>query len=115
MVSKVRPGEGGIYDNAKVLISGRYRDRVAGIVEKVEDGHRTCGWRKKEKLCFVHICSDEPCLHPMDNVVDASLDFGVQGGVSWGGSEETGIIRKQRNIGNCIGKIINVCEKEQGT
>ena len=28
MISMVRPGEGGIYDNAKVFMVGRYRDRV---------------------------------------------------------------------------------------
>ena len=51
--------------------------------------------------------------HPVENVVDAGLKFGVQGGVRWGGSKDSGIICEQRNIGNCIGEVINVqCEEE---
>ena len=53
MVRMVGPGEGGIYDNAKVLMVGRYRDKVTGIVGKVEDGHRICGRGKKEQLGLV--------------------------------------------------------------
>ena len=38
MVSMVRPGEGEIYDNAKVFMMGRYRNRVTRtVVGKVED------------------------------------------------------------------------------
>ena len=51
----------------------------------------------------------------MNNVVDTGLNFGVQGGVRWGGSKDSGIICKQRNFGNCIGEVIKVCEEEQGT
>ena len=50
MICMVRPGEGGIYDNAKVFMVGRYRDRVTGIIGKVEDGHWICGRGKKEEL-----------------------------------------------------------------
>ena len=55
MISMVRQGEGGIYDNAKVVMVGRYRDRVTGIIGKVEDGHWICGRGKKEELGFGHL------------------------------------------------------------
>ena len=100
MISMVRPGEGGIYDNAKVFMVGRYRDRVTGIIGKVEDGHWICGRGKKEELGFSHIwLLKVPSAHPVNNVVDTGLNFGVQGGVRWGGSKDSGIICKQRNIG----------------
>ena len=51
----VRPGEGGIYDNIKVFMMGHCRNRVTGIVGKVEGGHRICGMGKKEELGFGHI------------------------------------------------------------
>ena len=115
MISMVRPGEGGIYDNAKVFMVGRYRDRVTGIIGKVEDWHWISGRGKTEELSFGHIWLEVPSAHPANNVVDTGLNFGVQGGVRWGGSKDSGIIGKQRNIGNCIGEVINVCEEEQGT
>ena len=70
MVSMVRPGEGGIYDNAKVFMMRLYRNRVTGGVGKVEDGHMICGLGKKEELGFGHIWLEVPSAHPVDNVVN---------------------------------------------
>ena len=53
MISMVRPGEGGIYDNAKVFMVGRYRERVTGIIRKVEDGHWICGRGKRRSSVLV--------------------------------------------------------------
>ena len=67
----VRPGEGGIYDNAKVFMLGRYRDRVTGIIGKVEDGHWICGRGKKEELGFGHIWHLKvPSAHPVNHSND---------------------------------------------
>ena len=95
MVSMVRPGEGGIYDKAKVFMMRRYRNRVTGVVGNVEDGHWICGMGKKEELGFGHIWLEVPSAHPVDNDVDAGLNFGVQGGVRWRGSKDSGIACKQ--------------------
>ena len=53
MISMVRPGEGGIYDNAKVFMVGCYRDRVTGIIGKAEDGHWICGRGKRRSSVLV--------------------------------------------------------------
>ena len=115
MISMVRPGEGGIYDTAKVFMVGRYRNRVTGIIEEWKMGTRSVGGGKRRSSDLVTSgLIKVPSAHAMNNVVDTGLNFRVQGGVRCRGSMDSGIICKQRNIGNGIGEVINVCEEEQG-
>ena len=59
-------------DEGRVV--GRYRDRVTGIIGKVEDGHWICGRGKKEELGFGHIWLKVPSAHPVNNVIDTGLN-----------------------------------------
>ena len=63
----------------------RHRERVPGIVRKVGDKKNSSLVLSTFGLRY-HVFVN--WTMSLDDVIDADLDYGIQGGVRWGGSEE---------------------------